>query len=139
MTRRFLRGICRSLIGVVLFAQLAITAYACPALAAAGASDQAASSAAMTGADGQAIDCEGMTSTADGSLPNLCAAHCQYGQQSDQASTLSVPGACLTALYATSLAPEPVAARQPAAVFLNGALAAASPPPHAILHCCLRI
>ena len=139
MTRRFLRSVCRGLVGAMLFSQLAIAAYACPALASAG-SPASASETTMAGADGQAMsNCEGMTRSADGSLPNLCAAHCQYGQQSGQASTLNVPCVCLAALYATPLAPEAVAAPPRAVAFLSRALAAASPPPHAILHCCFRI
>ena len=147
MTRQFLRAVCRALIGVVLFAQLAVSAYACPGLAsaasmkmqmdAAAAPDGGSTDAAMAMADQQAPNCEGMTGSMDPGFANLCAEHCHHGQQSDQTSTLTVPAALLNALYVTRLAPEPVVAPRPAAN-ATSALVAASPP-HAILHCCFRI
>ena len=145
MTRQFLRAVCRALIGVVLFAQLAVSAYACPGLSAAAsmkmqmaataAPDDGSTDAAM--ADRQAPNCEDMAGPMDPEFANLCAEHCHLGQQSDQASTLTVPAALLNALYVTPLAPEPVVAPRPAAN-ATSALVAASPP-LAILHCCFRI
>jgi hypothetical protein len=148
MTRRFLRAICRALVGVLLFAQLAVSAYACPALSSAAMSampmpstaarDGDSSDAAMAAADQQAPDCDGMAAgTMDPDLANLCAEHCHHGQQSDQAATLSVPAALLTALYLAPLAAQPKIRPRPAAD-ATSALVAASPP-HAILHCCFRI
>lgn len=144
MSRHFLRSICRMLIGVVLLAQMAVSAYACPGLAAskmqmspvpAVASDQPGVS---DGAAVQAMpNCDDMAGAMDPSFANLCAEHCHQGQQSDQAATLTVPAALLSALYVTPLAPEPAAAPRPAAD-ATSALVAASPP-HAILHCCFRI
>jgi len=84
----------------------------------------------------QATACAGMAGM-DPELTNLCAEHCRQGQQSDQAATLTVPAALLSALYTTPPAPEPVVAPRPAAA-ATSALAAASPP-LAILHCCFRI
>lgn len=134
LTRGFLRTLCRTLIGVVLFAQLAIAAYACP-----GMSSAAAGTMQMSSIDEsqQAVDCAGMAGPMDSSFANLCAEHCRHGQQSDHAPTLNVPAAVLTALYITPLAPEPFVASRPAAD-ATSALAAASPP-LAILHCCFRI
>jgi len=145
MTRRFLRVICRVLIGVVLFAQLAVSAYACPALpsaamptSASAARDGDASDAAMATTDRQAPDCDAMAAgTMDPDLANLCAEHCRHGQQSDQAATLTVPAALLTALYLAPPAVQPEIRPRPAAD-ATSALVAASPP-HAILHCCFRI
>ncbi len=146
MTRSFLRSVCRALIGVVLLAQMAVSAYACPGLSsgstmngsmpAAGSMDGAAMVLAGA-ADQRAADCAGMAGPMDPEFANLCAEHCRHGQQSDQAATLTVPAALLTALYNTPLAPEPAVAPRPAADSTS-ALAAASPP-LAILHCCFRI
>ena len=156
MTRHFLRTLCRTLIGVVLFAQLAVSAHACPALSSAatmtprmalpavpdaGPIDAAMASAATvaTGAmaDSQATRCEDMTGPIDAGFANLCAEHCHQGQQSDHAPALSVPAAMRSALYITASAPEPMIAPRPAAA-APSALAAASPP-LAILHCCFRL
>lgn len=151
LTRYFLRCVCRTLIGVVLLAQLAVAAYACPGLAAAVATPMAAVAAtgdeqadtvdgdtAHSTADHSMVNCAGMAGMMDPDFANLCAAHCQHGQQSDQAATLTVPAVLLTALYTiTPLAPAPAVAPHPAA-HATRALAAA-PPPHTILHCCFRI
>ncbi|HSW04627.1 hypothetical protein [Aquabacterium sp.] len=144
MTRQLLRTICRTLIGVLLFAQLAVSAYACPgvssapglqkAMATAADGNSANTDAAMNGP--QAIACADMAMPMDPDFANLCAEHCRQGQQSDQAATLTVPAALLTALYITAPAPEPLVAPRPAAA-TPSALAAASPP-LAILHCCFR-
>lgn len=144
MSRRFLRSICRMLIGVVLLAQMAVSAYACPGLAASKMqmSPSAAVASDQPGVSGSAAvqampNCDDMAGAMDPSFANLCAEHCHQGQQSDQAATLTVPAALLSALYVTPLAPEPAAAPRPAAD-ATSALVAASPP-HAILHCCFRI
>jgi len=118
MTRHFLRMIGWALIGVVLLAQLMVSAYACPGL-----------SPGTTTAMPPMANCDDMAA--------LCAAHCHAGQQSDQVVTLTAPAVLLTALYLTPLRPEPLVAPRPAAV-ASGALVAASPP-HTILHCCFRI
>lgn len=147
MTRPFLRVVCRVLVGVVLFAQLAVSAYACPGLTAAGGmamqmsstavADPQANDAAMAAAGQTAMNCEDMAGAMDTSFANLCAEHCHQGQQNDHTATLTVPAAVLTALYLAPLAPEPLAAPRPAADAIS-ALVAASPP-HTILHCCFRI
>ena len=135
MKRSFLQTVCRTLVGVVLLAQLSIAAYACPLLSA--AMKRGSQTATTATAATPAMDCAEMAGAMDAALPNLCAAHCHYGEQSDQASTLAVPMAVLTARYLTPLAPVPLAAARSLAA-APSALAAAFPP-HAILHCCLRI
>ena len=147
MTRRYLRAICRALIGVVLLAQLAVSAYACPELSPAlrpkmemaptAAPDREPTGATMAVAVKQALDCEGMAGPTDPTFGNLCAEHCHHGQQSDLAATLTVPAALLTALYVTPPVPGPVVASGPASTGL-GALAATSSS-LAILHCCFRL
>lgn len=135
MTRGLLRILARGLIGVLLLAQLAVAAYACPGLAAKAPDTAAASAAAAL--DAQMPGCDDMVGAMDPESANLCAEHCKQGNQSDQASTLTVPVALLTALYTTTPALSGKVPPRPAATTLS-ALVAASPP-HAILHCVYRI
>lgn len=135
MKRGLLRGLARGLIGVVLFAQLAVAAYACPGLATAESPTAMASGAAAT--DAQMPDCDDRVGAMDPESANLCAEHCKQGQQSDQAPTLTLPVAMLSALYTTLPVLPGKAPARPAAATLS-ALVAASPP-HAILHCVYRI
>jgi hypothetical protein len=129
MSRRFLRSIAGVLIGVLLFAQMAIAAYVCPAMSLLPSAEM--SSMALT-------HCEDMAMGAnEAQNPNLCAEHCKYGQQSDHASTLTVPAALLMALYVQSWVPVPLNGLRPVAA-TTSALVAASPP-RTILHCCFRI
>lgn len=137
-----MRKVCQALVGVMLLAQLAVSAYACPGLASAasmGAPTDAAMAAAAAdaAADPHTAACADMAGGMDPDLANLCAEHCHPGQPGGQVAALSVPAALLTALYVTPLAPEPAVAPRPAAD-TPSALAAASPP-LAILHCCFRI
>ena len=140
--------VARGLIGLLLFSQLAIAAYACPALSAgqAGGSSTEMSMAqdAVAATDDagdsamQGSPCADMVGATDTASGNLCAEHCKYGQQSDHASTLTVPAVLLSALYPmTPWVPETASPPRPAAASLS-ALVAASPP-LAILHCVSRI
>lgn len=147
MTRCFLRSVCRALIGVVLLAQIAVSAYACPGLASGAVMNMSSVLPVSTGdetsqgiadiAADQAVACAEMAGSIDSDFANLCAEHCHQGQQSDRAAKMNVPTALLTALYITPLAPEPFIAPRPAAAGTS-AMAAASPP-LAILHCCFLI
>ena len=135
MTRGFLRGLARALIGVLLFTQLALAAYACPGLAPKAADTaRAAAEAAMAT---QMPGCDDRVGAMDPASANLCAEHCKQGQQSDQASTLTVPVAMLTALYPTAPALPGKVLPRAAAATLSALVAAA--PPHAVLHCVYRI
>ena len=83
MTRSFKHWIGLGLIGLLLFAQLAVASYACPGLSGmasmpAGAAPGAAVAAMPPGCD-----------QIDPNAANLCAEHCHYGQQS--ADTASAP------------------------------------------------
>jgi hypothetical protein len=73
----------------------------------------------------------------DSTAAKVCAEHCNYGQQSDQASSLAVPGVLLNTLYVTPALPDPALVAH-FGTGVPGALANASPP-HAILHCCFRL
>jgi hypothetical protein len=130
--RPLLRGVARLMAVVLVFAQLAVAAYACPALQPVAVESPAAAPMAMAE---DASDCVRMA--LDPSAPNLCAEHCKYGQQSDRVTTVSVPPALLAALYPLV---APRAARpppRPAAAPLEALVAASAP--HAILHCVYRI
>ena len=148
MTHNRLRWFARFMIGTLIFAQLAVSAHACAKMLPAGgasavvmAANQPAQSTTAPAVAPTAVvapGCAGMAmDNPDAVSGNLCAAHCQYGQQSDQASTLSVPAALMTALYLTPLVPEPALPPRSAASTLSALVAAT--PPHAILHCVLRI
>jgi hypothetical protein len=146
MKRRLLHTVGRALIGVLLFAQMAIAAYACPGLLAGASTEMQmlsgnaaaldVSDTAMSMAAGEAASpCADMAGATDPS-PNLCAEHCRYGQQSDHAPTLTVPVVLLTTLYITPYSAD-VAMRPRPAATVSSALASVDPP-HAILHCCFR-
>jgi hypothetical protein len=159
MTRKLLRSIGVGLVGMLLFAQMAIAAYMCPGLSPAKAMnlqsmtspslDGRASSSLRFQAGDQVTNCDEMagatamtgatdvTGAMDPASANLCAEHCRFGQQSDQTPTLEVPATLLRELYTTPLQAAPAAPSWPTAAGSN-ALAAVSPP-HAILHCCFRI
>ena len=146
MTRQSVHLLGRLLIGVLLYGQMAIAAYACPGLAAAAmnmqmpsvtfAGDEAPDKSTAQ-ADVQVVDCNGMGGSMDPSSPALCAEHCRFGQQSDLAPTVSVPVVLITTLYVTPPVPELSVPPHPGAA-ATSALAVAFPP-HAILHCCFRI
>jgi hypothetical protein len=138
ITRALLRKVAAGLAGALLCAQMAIAAYACPALASAAAGETTEADAAPAAPLAQPMaNCDDMAGAMDPAAPNLCAEHCKYGQQSDNAATLRVPVALLTALYATPPVPVTAPPPRPAAANLS-ALVAASPP-HAIAHCVYRI
>lgn len=149
MARAFRRFVCRLMLGVLVFGQMAIAAYACPALSGAPQSLPAmamgASAATMPGDEAGASmavspDMSAMTSCdqIDDSATNLCAEHCRFGQQSaDHASAPTVPAALLTTLYTLPVQPEPLGHGWPSAD--SKFKRVATSPPHAILHCCFRI
>lgn len=148
MSRTFKRWVCRALIGLLVFMQLAVAAYACPSLSPSSSHFQQEQIAGENGVQSMAgmaiadsengiVDCDQMADGLDKNAPNLCAEHCRYGQQSDQTSTLTVPAALLMALYFAPLVPNLTAELRPAAATPSALIAAS--PPHAILHCCFRI
>lgn len=133
MTRSWLRTVARGLVGVLLFAQMAIAAYACPAVS----STMAVEMRTPTTVAAPMPDCAAMAGAMDPTSANLCAEHCKYGQQSDQASTLTVPAVLLNVLYTTPLVTEPGLPPRAAAASPSALVAAC--PPHTILHCVYRI
>ena len=99
----------------VLFAQLSVAAYACPA----SAGPSAASSTA----------CDDM----DVAQPNLCEKHCHDDLQAG--SAIAAPLAFTPSFVATIQLPQPRAANAGPAVGLDHA----TDPPHAVSHCRWRI
>ena len=151
MTHAFRRIVCRAMMGILLFAQLAVASYACPALSSAKnatpemtvmllqsgmSANDADSGQAMASSAGRMMECDPMSGL-DPAAANLCFEHCHNGQQSDQTQVPTVPAVLLTSflivprmpLVALPVRPNAASAEHLAAAF----------PPHAILHCCFRI
>jgi hypothetical protein len=121
-TRSLQRAVIRLLIGVLVFAQMTIAAYACPSLT----NVVTVNTVAVAMPDCEQVDTD---------AAQLCLEHCRFGQQSADHSPSPAPlPALLTPLYSLPAAPD-AAAGLPLA---PGAPLAAVDPPHAILHCCLR-
>ena len=152
MTRAFRRVVCRALIGVMLFAQFAVAAYACaefessarPAqpvssvtaqadVAAFGESGSVAATASVVGG---LMDCDQMFGSLDPASPNLCAEHCRHGQQSDQTATPALPVVVLSSLYTVPAVPQASPPARSSAASDSARAAAATP--LAILHCRFR-
>jgi hypothetical protein len=155
-TRAFRKGLCRLLVGALVFAQLSIAAHACPAMAFPQGEDSASAAiasaiwdepdadaarhghhASQADTDQAGVPC----GDADMALSGLCAEHCQQGQQAvDGGQAPSWPAALPACLYPvpSALAAdaiEPAPWRIPS----SAVEAVAASPPHAILHCCFRI
>lgn len=140
--RAFSRFVARLMIGVMVFAQMALAAHAC-SVASGRAGDVAGDMTAM-GANGAAapsgIGDEG-AADAGATMPalqNQCTAHCQSGQQNADGKPAPSPAVALLTIRYTLPALEHggVSASQVEAA--NDPPLAADPP-HAVLHCCLRI
>lgn len=136
-TSRFLA---RFLVGVLLFAQLAVAAYACQGIPN-GSTSGPAHSAVMGMGDVAAVQTSGMEPLlggTDSEFPNLCLGHCQFGQQNaGSTSTATVPVALLTSLYTLPSMEQSAGLARPIAT-ASGPPSLADPP-HAILHCCFRL
>ncbi len=130
LSRELRRLVCQILAGVLLFAQLAVAAYACPSLEAPVAMAAKASAQTMPGCDQM-----------DPDAAALCAEHCRFGQQSaDAASPPAVQAGTPALLYLLPAEPiSTLASAGAASAPPDATIPAAPPPPHAILHCVLRI
>lgn len=145
MRKSFLRSMAQLLVGCLLFAQLAVAAYVCPGSFSMQRNMSLARSTEI-GADKGSINVAGQSPTHCGDMamnmldpqnPHLCAEHCKFGQQSDQAFTLEVPIAMLLALY--FVLPESVLKGRLGPTAAPSSTLIVASPPHAILHCCFRI
>ena len=144
LSRALRLSVSRLLIGVLLFAQLAVASYACPGLK---FMDSVSNGGAATALHGVVADaaaepavtppgCDQM----DPNAANLCTEHCHQGQQS--ADTASAPVVRLgipTLLYSLPLEPQHSLGSGRSLAAPDARLDAAPEPPHAILHCVFRI
>lgn len=143
-SRAFTGCISRVLIGVMLFAQFAIASYACPGmvLSRQASTDMAVSVATAASSDPVTDDGKmagGGCDQMDRHAANLCVEHCHYGQQSSDTAPAPVGHApVLALLFVVPAAPQPITASIGWLLAID-ALLEAAPPPHAILHCVLRI
>lgn len=127
----FKRNVLRVLIGVFVYAQLAFATYACN-MGPSGSAD-----VATLGTMGQSHG-PAQPSQVDPDQASLCAGHCQSDQQNADTRTLPVPPLALVAGY-FSLEPLSASGERDSIVLASGALPPLADPPHAVLHCCLRI
>ena len=140
--RAFSRFVARLMIGVMVFAQMALAAHACPV--ASGRTGDVAGGMTAMGANGAAapsgIGDEG-AADADATMPalqNQCTAHCQSGQQNADGKPAPSPAVAFLTIRYT------LPALEHGGVSASQVEAANDPPlavdpPHAVLHCCLRI
>ena len=143
MTRTGQRSLGRALIAALLFAQMMVAAYACPAISPQG-SDKRMHTAvgshpivALSDAASQAADMPAGCNGAPRDSSNLCVAHCQAGDQNiDWAQTPAAPACLSSSFYVVHMpsAPGELDWKSMPTEGIN-----AIPPPHAILHCCFRI
>ncbi len=131
----------RLLVGLLVYAQLALAGYACvdpsplarneamPANAMPFASEAIRSAAATDNHMGMTRD--------EFAQAGTCAAHCQSGQQNVDVKPTPGPALALLAGYFTL---EPATSGLSVVRPVNPAAAPPPPadPPHAILHCCMR-
>jgi hypothetical protein len=138
ISRTLNRFIARLLLGVMLFTQLTVAAYACTgpqSMSAVAAGTELTLAGLPMAASADAVLGH---AAMDPTQPNLCASHCQSGgQNADGKPAPNVSPAIPVSLYPRALALLP-ADIQLTSTAPDGPLASADPP-HAILHCCFRI
>ena len=140
------------LMGVLLFAQLAVASYACPRLGGMDSMTMSMSTSKSGVAPvrvwaavdappalqptGMPPDCDQI----DPGAANLCAEHCHQGQQSaDTAPLPAVSAGIATFLYSVPIEPQHALGSGRSCPATDASVAAAPEPPHAILHCVFRI
>ncbi|MEO6269255.1 MAG: hypothetical protein ABIP08_03020 [Lautropia sp.] len=137
------RWVSKVMVGLMLFAQMALAAYACsvsegdpPSARGETAVISANAWSVSTSAPAGGIaDCHVTLGEPAATSSSLCSEHCKYGHQSEQVPTASAPAVSLIARYHL---PPPLDAPGPRpSPALIDALAGATTP-HAILHCVLR-
>ena len=133
LSAALVRTACKLLVGVLLFAQLAIAAHACEGPAAM----RAAEIPMRAAADAMPADCDAAMPQGSGKNA-LCGEHCRSGDQSTDIASLPALAAIPVFLYAM-----PRLDLTDGADLRSGAsptsAAIPPPPPHAIAHCVWRI
>jgi hypothetical protein len=128
MLRKYRQFVARLVLAAFVFAQGAVSAYACLET-----TDSVAPPAAAEAMPG----CDEMTGL-DPTVPNLCLAHCQAGDQTfDHSQQQSAAPALLPALVVSLF--DAATSQASLRASSSQRLTAARPPPHSILHCCFRI
>jgi len=129
------RFVCRLLLGALLFMQGAVAAYACPALSS--ALDQLPTANQLAA---MPTDCEqiGQMTAMDVVTPNLCLAHCQPSQQSNDHPQAPTVQPVVIGLVVVAFPKPKLQASSERVAALEHVPVAASPP-HSILHCCFRL
>lgn len=131
--RALSKSICLVLVGVFLFAQLAVAGYACP-----GFGQPVGQTVDLKPVDSDSAmpgGCDQM----DPQAANLCAEHCKFGQQSSNPAPAPLAMAPMSALRYVLPAVDIGGIEAAGVVQAPDPLLAAAPPPHTILHCVLRI
>lgn len=132
LSRALRKSISRMLMGVLLFAQVAVAGYACPSLK---GMDSATRSATLS-VSSMPPGCDEV----DPDATNLCAEHCRQGQQSvDTAATPAMSAGLPTFLYAIPIEPQHALGSGRSFPASDASRFAAPEPPHSILHCVFRI
>jgi hypothetical protein len=139
ISRSVNRFIARLLLGVMLFAQMTVAAYACTGLQS--ASTRSTETEVLTLVEAPlAMVADGVLGHAamDPMQPTLCAVHCQSGQQNaDGKPAPNVSPAIPVSLYPRAMAFHPADTQHASAAPDDPPTR--TDPPHAILHCCFRI
>ena len=140
MHRTATRFFARLLLGVFVFAQFASAAYGCSEIAVGSIGVQGYGAVArensLTGITDDGLPtASGSTDLAEA---NLCLTHCQFGTQNADSVPVLTPMVAMLAGDTTlpSMAQD---ARHAAALTMANRPPPPVDPPHAILHCCLRI
>lgn len=117
-------------LGSLLFMQLAMAAYNCPA--------KEAPSSAMAAMAQAGLPCSGdMAMTMDEDQPGLCHAHCQAAQQSTEKAQPATPVGAVSSGFAYLI--EPVRIAAPSHPAPAPGLGRPAVVPIAVRHCCFRI
>jgi hypothetical protein len=117
----------------ILFMQLAVAAYACPAFSVHDSRGTVANKSAMP--DDAMTACDDM----DPVQPSLCHAYGQAGHQSLDKPALALPQPFVAVGFGLPITPFNSIALAALTVHRDTFLAHASAPPLAIRHCCFRI
>ncbi len=130
-SRHLRRVTARLLVGLLVYAQMALAGYACVDPSTLAGNDPMPASATASHDPSMGTTQASMTQSV------MCAAHCQAEQQNVDVKPVPVPALALLAGYFTL---EPVTSGSGIERPVNPAAAPPplADPPHAILHCCMR-
>ena len=132
------------MVAVLLFAQLAVAAHACPIVGLAGEHRETAMVVAMAPCNTAGASATDVSAADDGTValpevPSLCFEHCHDGAQAMDPHGAAAafgppPGGALLMVLDSAMAPL-----ASAGLVAAERIAPGTSPPHAIAHCCLRV